>query len=565
MVYRSSTVVVVNVAPLPPPWDYLALTQPARCQLQRVVAALPATSNDGGNGGAGSSGLDLDSASPGLSASTSGGAAGGGAAGYIYAPGIIGNTAISPPSQNPHSAAAIDTLPVVPHGRSALQLRCIHTPVADIDHWMYELRSNLWPGQMSPHSTEVGDRHAISTSLALRPNNDHVHTWEHVPLPIRSGYSHHHESVLGFARDGNRLWVPPLNQLPDDANTNVPPDTQLCFGSYVRVCFDSASNVPTAPRTWTVNVDTDTDVIDATSFCDQHNDQKAKYCVVTGKGMTLAAGTTLRARGTKPLVLLATTAFDLQGLIDVSSKQNDSHAGAGARASCTGGTAAMGHSGGYGGTFGGRGGNGGTPVVLAGETGGAPATPLPPTVLIGGCPGGDGAMTVGDGGPGGNGGGAVAIIASAIHFNGQINASGAGGSGGPASVDGSGGGGGGGGSGGMIVLDATTIDVGTAANLWVFANGGGGGQGGTGTGAGQGPGAPGKESRDPASAADAGNDTSLSGGPGGIGSYSTSKADGAQAGTAANSGGGGAGGGGAGFIRSPPIAGAMFAPIPISP
>lgn len=122
----------------------------------------------------------------------------------------------------------------------------------------------------------------------------------------------------------------------------------------------------------------------------------------------------------------------------------------------------------------------------------------------------------------------------------------------------------GGGSGGMIMIDTSSITS-TGSDIWLFANGGGGGQGGTASGLGDGPGDDGQESLSPGIQALGGDNTDRSGGSGGDGSAGTSPKSGDPAMRAYNSGGGGAGGGGSGFIRSPPIAGAMFAPIPISP
>jgi len=350
--------------------------------------------------------------------------------------------------------------------------------------------------------------------------------------------------------------------LNNDANNDAPPDAPPTqFGSVIKVKFNSSSDIPTKSPTLTTDIDTDT-----SPLCDMHNDQDAKYCVIVGTSIAVASGMTLRAHGTKPLVLLATDTFDLEGKIDVSSKHGDPKFGAGAKppGSCLATTAAIGHSGGYGGSFGGAGGMGGTPVSTTGEAAGVPAPAITlPTELRGGCPGGDGAGNVGSAGSGGSGGGAVAIIAvTSIHLNGQINASGAGGLGGTG--NGSGGGGGGGGSGGMIVLDAPVIDAGAGPNVWLYANGGGGGQGGTASGAGSGAGDDGMESPDPTTQAPAGANINRSGGRGGSGSAGTIK-DGDPATAAVNSGNGGSGGGGSGFIRSPAIAGAVFAPDRMSP
>jgi hypothetical protein len=344
----------------------------------------------------------------------------------------------------------------------------------------------------------------------------------------------------------------------NDAKPDAPPDASgPQFGGLIKVTFNSPADVPTTTPALTADVDTDT-----SPLCDKHNDQSGRYCVITGSSITLASGAVLRAHGNKPLVLLAITTVDLEGMIDVSSKHDAPPAGAGAvpSGSCLGITAAMGHSGGYGGSFGGQGGPGGTPVSTTGESGGMPGPAIGlPTELRGGCSGGDGAGNVGGSGTGGSGGGVVAIIAStSIHLNGQINASGAAGLGGTG--NGGGGGGGGGGSGGMIILDAPLIDAGAGPKVWLYANGGGGGQGGTDTGTGSGAGDDGMESSAPMTPAPAGGNSNRSGGHGGDGSAGTSNKNGGAAMPAINNGGGGGGGGGAGFIRSPAIAGTMFAP-----
>ena len=344
-----------------------------------------------------------------------------------------------------------------------------------------------------------------------------------------------------------------------DATIDATPDASGPeYGTFIKVGFPSISDVPTATITWTNNMTIDTD-----GSCDTRNNQASRYCVIVGSSITLASGKTLTVHGSKPLVLLATSTFDLEGTIDVSSKRGGTP-GAGAATSCPNTTAAAGNSGGFGGSFGGKGGDGGT---IAGATPdgtkgiAAPALPTLPTYLRGGCPGGNGSSTTAGTAPaGGSGGGAVLIIAvNMIQMNGTINASGAGGRGGPMIESG----GGGGGSGGMIVLDTPLIVPG-AGPIWLFANGGGGGQGGTGSGAASGPGADGQESSAPLTVGTGGS-SSKSGGNGGDGAAGAQAAS--DSGTASNSGGGGAGGGGAGFIRTPLIAGinVLISPAPIAP
>lgn len=118
--------------------------------------------------------------------------------------------------------------------------------------------------------------------------------------------------------------------------------------------------------------------------------------------------------------------------------------------------------------------NNGNPAGTAGG-GLAGAAQALPTLLRGGCRGGDGGSADNaHHGTGGNGGGAVYLIArKAINILGDVFASGAGG---VTTVGNLGAeeGGGGGGTGGMIGLDAPSIQI----QGHVVANGGAGGGGG---------------------------------------------------------------------------------------
>jgi hypothetical protein len=175
---------------------------------------------------------------------------------------------------------------------------------------------------------------------------------------------------------------PPLKDLSDDANAGAPPDVAVCFGSFVRICFQSASNVPTMPvmlpDVSIVEIDTD-----IASLCDQNNDHASAYCVVAGAGFTLPANRTIRAYGSKPLVLLSTTTFDLLGVVDVSSNRAGGAQAKGAGADpvglCIGATAAQAAGGGFGGSFGGKGGDGEQVDAVAGGTAGMVGTL--PTIL----------------------------------------------------------------------------------------------------------------------------------------------------------------------------------------
>jgi len=339
-----------------------------------------------------------------------------------------------------------------------------------------------------------------------------------------------------------------------DAPPDAPP---LCFGSYPNVCFSTIADVPTTALTLPQEIDTM-----SSSLCGTRNNQPT-FCVIAARGLTLTAGT-VRAYGARPLVLLSTTTVDLAGTLDVSSTSaavaHPTGPGVVDIPSCADGAVTpTKSSGGYGGSFGGKGSDGqkqdGGRDPLAG-----PAVSVP-AALRAGCPGAsgspdkEGTLT----GIGGKGGGAVAIIATEIHLNGQINASGAAGTAGPAVKSG----GGGGGSGGMIVLDSPLIIAGSSFAL--FANGGGGGQGGSLPPNG-GSGQDGHESTGPMVPGAGGNNLTTPGGSGGSGAAGTGSKDGTPAQLTGLSGnaGGGAGGGGAGFIRARGIT-TNIAPVSTDP
>ena len=325
-----------------------------------------------------------------------------------------------------------------------------------------------------------------------------------------------------------------------------------CYGSLVRVCFPTE---PTAPRAFNQELTLDTDSTDP-AVCDQDNDKAASYCVIAGTTFELSGR--IIARGTKPLVLVSTSAVALSGIIDVSSHVV-SGAGAGALSAeveaCKAAAQPTIASGGYGGTFHGHGGEGGDANPDDGAKGRpGQAVSGVPTVLRGGCAGATGAGNLGTSGQGGPGGGAVAIVAMAITVSGIINASGAAGLAGSLTRSG----GGGGGSGGMVVLDAPSITPNGEPQL--FANGGGGGQGG---GQGLMPGDlpfDGGESTSPQQQGPPGINPATPGGPGGAGSVGI-MLNGTNAASADPSGGGGGGGGGAGLIHAPGVTG----PTVISP
>ncbi len=339
-----------------------------------------------------------------------------------------------------------------------------------------------------------------------------------------------------------------------DASQDGP--TSLTFGSFVKVTFDP-KDVPTAPLKITENTSINTD---SSPLCDTQNDQAARYCVVVGATIEIAAA--VSATGSKPLILLSVSSFELSGTLDISSKRGGQvGAGAALAAACTMTTAPTAHGGGYGGSFGGAGGAGESTNTSSGGVAAPALTAF--TELRGGCPGGAGSSDPGGmAGAGGAGGGAVDIIATSIKVSGAINASGAAGGGGTEAGNKSSGGGGGG-AGGMIVLDAPSVSAGTTPPS-VYANGGGGGQGGTGADPGKGPGADGREPTSPQAPASGGATGSRGGGAGGAGGAGV-HVDGAPGQGHVYPGGGGGGGGGVGFIRAPAFTGGDVSPTPINP
>jgi hypothetical protein len=271
----------------------------------------------------------------------------------------------------------------------------------------------------------------------------------------------------------------------------------------------------------------------------------AGACVIAAGTITISSS--LRAIGTRPLVLVASDTINVPTSIDVGSHRLPTEslgASADPTSGCNAGTppvTAGGTSGGgAGGSLVGAGGNGGSGSGAGGGTGGAHGTaPGIGTILRGGCPGQEGA---GAGkGSRGHGGGAVFLIAGKnINVGGTIEAGGEGGAG----ATGASSGGGGGGAGGMIGLDAPIITVtGT-----LIANGGGGGEGGNSTTAGN-AGADAVVT----TSAPGGSGSTATGGDGGNGSAGAAGGSGGSGlDGGANAGGGGGGGGGAGLIKGPP-------------
>jgi hypothetical protein len=332
---------------------------------------------------------------------------------------------------------------------------------------------------------------------------------------------------------------------PGDGSVDARPDTpaptadaRVCFGSgFGMTCLPTA---PGAPRQLpsTNNFDTS-----ASANCTHVITIGAvETCVLTGTTVTMPGGSTFRAIGSRPLVIVASQTVDIIGNVNVSSLRGQGNGAGAATSGCAEPAAAEsdsgGGGGGAGGSFGGRGGNGG--IGDTNDNGGQSGTgsgasslaaPTAPTAIRAGCPGGDGGDGDGARGQGGMPGGAIYIIAGdLIRVTGGVASAGMGGGNGDNSS-----GGGGGGSGGFIGLDAPAVEILGA----VAANGGGGGEG-----AGFAPGNAGNNGTTNATRA-AGGSGNIDGGNGGQGSGGA-----AMVGDPGGDdiGGGGGGGGGAGYI-----------------
>jgi hypothetical protein len=192
--------------------------------------------------------------------------------------------------------------------------------------------------------------------------------------------------------------------------------------------------------------------------------------VLTVRDLTVAAGSTLRLIGSRPVAIAAFGDVSVDGSVDASA--NASVGGAGSGMSCdasTGGdgvgNSSTGGGGGGGGGFGTAGGPGGTGDGARAGAGGAPRADASLVPLRAGCPGGRG----GGCSTFAAGGGAVQLSASGrVTVKGTIRASGAAGTRGCGSE----GGGSGGGSGGGILIEAKAIEA--AANALDVSGGRGG-------------------------------------------------------------------------------------------
>jgi hypothetical protein len=343
-----------------------------------------------------------------------------------------------------------------------------------------------------------------------------------------------------------------LDAATSDALVDTPSGV-VCVGAPpYRVCMSEPGPLVLSDNT-TIDTTSDARCTPPASAPGWVSTTQPQACFIVGTDISIGS---LKASGSRPLVIVATETLIVTGVIDVASHRIGSVQGPGAPWSgcaafpVTAGASTLGAGGGAGASFGGAGGTGGQGGFAGG--GMAPPAGAAPTVLRAGCTGQTGGAGTSSATLGGGGGGAIYLAAgTSMTFkgSGSINASGAGGY--PTAPHG---GGGGGGSGGMIVLFGQTIEMVTGARI--VANGGGGaggaqlGSGGAGqeanptTGLGGGVGGPGT-------------------GSGGNGGEGGSVSVVAQNGTAASGDGGGGGGGGSvGYIQANhPLTG-MASPAP---
>lgn len=349
------------------------------------------------------------------------------------------------------------------------------------------------------------------------------------------------------------------------ATNAPPPGNGFCYGpSGWQVCLDARVSGQVQ-----LQGVLDTDKSDANDPCLQNlhanwTTSQPDACIIAGGNVAVG---NVRVIGIRPLVIVADSRIDVNGLLDVASHRSPSAVGAGTAAApdCKpfAGSLLPG-SGGAGGGFMFPGGNGGG-WDQGSQAGGQAAMGLVggPSQLRGGCagqPGGGGLAS-----DGGAGGGAVYLVsAGTISLSGTINASGAGGGGEDYQQ-----GGGGGGSGGMIALYATSIT--TTATTILIADGGGGGGGGSSE---QGSMTKGKDGEEPnlaipitpALGGAGGFMPGFNGGDGGNGYPApTTTMPGLGGVDGGESAGGGGGGGGGGQIRSNQDLGAAAVSPPAVP
>jgi hypothetical protein len=242
-------------------------------------------------------------------------------------------------------------------------------------------------------------------------------------------------------------------------------------------------------RPGTYELDTDTGILSHPFEADRtlvHNvvfqAGSSELFVTTVTNFELGTLSDLELSGSRPLVLLSTSAISVAGDLRATASGALSGAGGDLDVNCffygrgaDGNTQEDDESGdeaGSGGGGGGFDGVGGRGAKVDGSEdddtlGGAPSGSTNLVPLRGGCAGGAGGF---NGGLGGGAGGAIQLVAAGdFTLSGRISASGGGGRG----VQGAGGGGGGGGSGGGVLLQANTL---TQSGI-ITVNGGGGGEG----------------------------------------------------------------------------------------
>lgn len=305
------------------------------------------------------------------------------------------------------------------------------------------------------------------------------------------------------------------NGPPADSSPAIPrADAAMC-GVWSTPYFDGLcdiadlSNVPLwhiQPGQYILNTDTETferqdgvptnGIEGYTMTYMQHGSASAlPALVVIVQQLDIDAGAVIRAIGERPLFFISLSTIKVHGVIDVSSKLNETlmneslrGAGSGPQSGCKEGNGEGGSGSlksGGGGGFGAAGGSGGNTSMtgapdIVGGVGGRPLG-LPLAEIRGGCNGGNGgSQQSAYVAFGGRGGGAIMLAAQErieIGEQGWIDAGGAGGQGGTTTmIDSSTNileAGAGSGSGGLIVLDAPVIMLGNEISL--AANGGGGG------------------------------------------------------------------------------------------
>lgn len=155
------------------------------------------------------------------------------------------------------------------------------------------------------------------------------------------------------------------------------PDARACFGDApFTVCLASA---PSGPLTLTMAINTDT-----SNLCVATTSGGAGYCVLAGTTITVDSdGLTLRAMGSRPLVLVASDSITVKTSLDVSSHHTTNpsanpETGAGADfGGCPApATNPANGGGGAGGSFNGPGGTGAA-AARGGSLGGSPGAGSP--------------------------------------------------------------------------------------------------------------------------------------------------------------------------------------------